>query len=227
MAGFRRFQTVLGDQVAKRNMRLGEMLVKAGKIDEFQLNSALSYQRHWGGQIGSSLVKLGYVGEDELLRFLSEQLNLTRIDLSRISISPAVLEYVPVEKAVEYNVVPVDRKEMNGTVYLLIAMSNPTNLIVIDALQFATGCRVRPALASHDSIRAAIERCYGKLPARGKTLDDPPAEVEPLPDIDPFLFPPVKQAMGQHKTIEEKFELLVKLLMEKGLLSISDFERLK
>ena len=208
-------------------MRLGEMLVKAGEIDEFQLNSALSYQRHWGGQIGSSLVKLGYIGEDDLLRFLSEQLNLTRIDLSRISIPPVVLESVPVEKALEYNIIPVDRKEMNGTIYLLIAMSNPTNLIVIDALQFATGCRVRPALAAHDSIREAIERCYGTLPARVKKLDDPPVEVDPVPDIDPFHFPPVKQENGTHKSIEQKFELLIKLLMEKGLLSISDFERLK
>jgi type IV pilus assembly protein PilB len=208
-------------------MRLGEMLVKAGNIDEFQLNSALSYQRHWGGQIGSSLVKLGYIGEDDLLRFLSEQLNLTRIDLSRISISPAVLESVPVEKALEYNIIPVDRKEMNGTIYLLIAMSNPTNLIIIDALQFATGCRVRPALASHDSIRAAIERCYSSLPARVKTLDDPPAEVKPVSDIDPFQFPPVKLDNDTHMTIDVKFELLIKVLMEKGLLSISDFERLK
>jgi len=213
----------------KKNMRLGEMLVRAGKIDEFQLNSALSYQRHWGGQIGSSLVKLGYIGEEDLLRFLSEQLNLTRIDLSRISIAPAVLKYVPVEKAVEYNVIPVDRKEMNGTIYLLIAMSNPTNLIVIDALQFATGCRVRPALASHDSIREAIERCYGAIPPKAKKSDDPPVETELLPDIDPFHFPAYKPpaAAGSQKTIEEKFELLVKVLMEKGLLSISDFERLK
>ncbi len=203
------------------------MLVKAGKIDEFQLNSALSYQRHWGGQIGSSLVKLGYIGEEDLLRFLSEQLNLTRIDLSRISISPEVLHYVPVEKALEYNIIPVDRKEMNGTIYLLIAMSNPTNLIVLDALQFATGCRVRPALASHDAIREAIERCYGSLPPRVKTLDDPPVEVKSLPDIDPFHFPPVKQEQDTHRTIDEKFELLIKVLMEKGLLSISDFERLK
>ncbi|OHB30181.1 MAG: hypothetical protein A2X84_07125 [Desulfuromonadaceae bacterium GWC2_58_13] len=208
-------------------MRLGEMLVKAGKVDEFQLNSALSYQRHWGGQIGSSLVKLGYIGEDDLLRFLSEQLNLTRIDLSRMSIPAAVLESIPVEKAVEYNVIPVDRKELNGTAFLLVAMSNPTNLIVIDALQFATGCRVRPALASHDSIRAAIERCYGSLPTRVRTLEDPPSRVDPVPDIDPFHFPPFKPENGPIKTVEEKFERLVRILVEKGLLSIGDLEHLK
>jgi hypothetical protein len=86
---------------------------------------------------------------------------------------------------------------------------------------------VRPALASHDSIREAIERCYSSLPVRVKTLDDPPAGVKPVPDIDPFHFPPVKLDNDTHKTIDEKFELLIKVLMEKGLLSISDFERLK
>ncbi len=36
--------------------RLGEMLLEAGLIDQFQLDSALSMQRNLGGRIGSSLV---------------------------------------------------------------------------------------------------------------------------------------------------------------------------
>ena len=41
-------------------MRLGEMLLAAGLIDEFQLNSALSYQRNWGARLGACLVRLSY-----------------------------------------------------------------------------------------------------------------------------------------------------------------------
>lgn len=210
--------------MTRKTMRLGDMLVKAGKIDEFQLNSALSYQRHWGGQIGTSLIKLGYIGEEDLLQFLAEQLNLTRIDLSHMAVAPEVLALLPVEKALEYNVIPVDRKEFNGSVYLLVAMANPTNLIVIDALQFATSCRVRPALATEEAIRSAIRRCYQKRPAGVRSPDDPPAKA-PLPDIDPFRFPGNQPGGGQ--SLEERFERLLALLVKKGLLTASEVKDLK
>ncbi|MDY0268401.1 hypothetical protein [Trichloromonas sp.] len=210
--------------MSRKTMRLGDMLVKAGKIDEFQLNSALSYQRHWGGQIGTSLIKLGYIGEEDLLQFLAEQLNLTRIDLSCLTVAPELLALLPVEKALEYTVIPVDRKELSGTVYLLVAMSNPTNLIVIDALQFATGCRVRPALATEEAIRTAIKRCYQKRPVAVKTLDDPPVNP-PLPDIDPFRFSGNQPGGGQ--SLEERFDRLLALLVKKGLLSASEVKELK
>lgn len=212
----------------KRNLRLGEMLLKAGIIDEFQLNSALSHQRHWGGQIGSSLVKLGYIGEERLLKFLAEQLNLTRIDLSRLAIRDEVLSYVPVEKALEYNVIPVDRKEMYGTVYLLVAMSNPTDLIVIDSLQFATGCRIRPAIASRIAIKEAIERCYGTLPSTLKK----PAKAPELDDKvweerDPGKASPLENLFHAPMTSEEKLDRLLKLLMDKGILSDAEYEQFK
>lgn len=210
--------------MTRKTMRLGDMLVKAGKIDEFQLNSALSYQRHWGGQIGTSLIKLGYIGEEDLLQFLAEQLNLTRIDLARIQVAPEVLALLPMEKALEYNVIPVDRKEFNGSVYLLVAMANPTNLIVIDALQFATSCRVRPALATEEAIRSAIRRCYQKRPAGVRSPDDPPAKA-PLPDIDPFRFPGNQPGGGQ--SLEERFERLLALLVRKGLLTAGEVKNLK
>jgi len=43
------------------------MLIKAGIIHEFQLNSALSFQRQLGGRLGASLIRLGYLDEDTLL----------------------------------------------------------------------------------------------------------------------------------------------------------------
>ena len=53
--------------------RLGEMLLEAGLIDQFQLESALSMQRNLGGQIGSALVKLGYLPEETILEYLEVQ----------------------------------------------------------------------------------------------------------------------------------------------------------
>jgi len=74
----------LGQQevVLAKNLRLGEILKHAGIIDDFQLNSALSYQRHWGGHFGESLIRLGYLTEDKLQNFLARQFDLPQVELS-------------------------------------------------------------------------------------------------------------------------------------------------
>jgi type IV pilus assembly protein PilB len=104
---------------------------------------------------------------------------------------------------------------MQGTLFLLVAMSDPTNLTLIDDLQFMTGCRVRPALASDASIREAVDRCYGPPPAA-----EPPLQAEPRPSQEA---PPLAPAAS----VEEKLQRLLRLLLEKGIISLRDFERLR
>ncbi|BCR05387.1 hypothetical protein DESUT3_24560 [Desulfuromonas versatilis] len=209
------------------------MLIDAGIIDEFQLDSALSYQRHWGGRLGGSLIRLGYVTEEKLLDFLAEQLELPQIDPARRKIPADVLGYVPMEKAVEYNIIPIGRKEMYGTVYLLVAMSDPTNLNVLDALQFATGCRVKPAIASRKSILEAIERHYGPLPADEDLVSAPPsvrenkAELFDLEESPELLLSGSSGADQPPASLEQRLQQLLILLRDRGVLSLQDYERLK
>jgi len=47
--------------------RLGEMLLKAGKITKDQLEEALEYQKKHGGKIGEILLKLGYIEDENVL----------------------------------------------------------------------------------------------------------------------------------------------------------------
>ncbi len=187
--------------------KLGEMLVEAELIDELQLKSALVHQQHWRCLFGASLVKLGYLDEQQLLGFLAESLNLLRVDLKWRAIPRAVLELVPEDKAREYHVIPVDREVLHGTSYLLLATCDPTNLTNLDDLAFLTGCEIRPALASEEEIRAAIDRCYG-----GKL--ESPAPSAPVPDSTPG---------GD----EDKFHKLLLLLLAKGLISRSEYDLLK
>lgn len=207
----------------RKSLKIGEMLLKAGVIDGFQLNSALSHQRHWGGRLGSSLVKLGYVAEEKLLAFLAEQLNLPRVDLSKRVIAADLLAYVPADKAREFNVIPVDRKEMSGTLNLLVAMADPANLPVIDSLQFMTGCRVFPALASEESIRKSIEHYYG-LPQALQESDAPVPVKETAPPASALA--PLFNGLSRPQA-DDKFQQLLRVLLDKGVLSLREYERLK
>ena len=210
----------------QKNMRLGEILKQAGIIDDFQLNSALSYQRHWGGRLGESLIRLGYITEEKLQGFLARQFELPRIELIGRHIAEDVLHYIPVDKAREFNVIPVERREMSGTMHLVVAMTDPTNLTVIDSLQFLTGCRIRPALASAESITQAIEHGYGMPVIAQETLDI---------SIDEMLEPTRPSASAQQeptvpiqafRRLEERHENLVRVLFERGVLQAKDLDEL-
>lgn len=207
--------------MAKKNLKLGEMLTGAGIIDEFQLNSALSHQRNLGGRLGSSLIKLGYITEDRLLTFLADQLNCPRVDLSREKVNEQLKTMIPVEKARQFNVLPIRRGEMSGTVFLLVAMSDPTNLMVIDSLQFVTGCRIRPAIASDKSIGEAIDRWYGVETVAGEELDEA--------DVIRSAAEPVRPAVDlrQVRTTEIKYQALLLKLNELGILTKQEYEELK
>jgi type IV pilus assembly protein PilB len=224
-----------------KNLRLGEILKQAGIIDDFQLNSALSYQRHWGGRFGESLIKLGYLSEDKLQNFLARQFDLPQIELLGRKIPEDVLAYIPVDKAHEFHVLPVERRELSGTMHLVVAMTDPTNLMVTDSLQFMTGCRIKAALASDDAISAAIDRNYGpeiddqeELDFALEGLAGPVKPVPPpVPAAPPVpVPPPVADVYNDGlpasalKQLENRYENLVRILLDRGVIDNNDLDEL-
>lgn len=221
-----------------RNLKLGEILKQAGIIDDFQLNSALSYQRHWGGRFGESLIKLGYLTEGRLQSFLARQFDLPQIELYGRKIPEDVLSYIPMPKAREFLVIPVERREISGAMHLVVAMTDPTNLMVIDSLQFLTGCRIKPALAAAEAIRNAIDYNYGaendeqiELDLALEDLAEPPRSATPAkPSVTSAQTRSNDQedrtAATALKRLEARYENLLCLLLDKGVLNHKELDEL-
>jgi len=156
-----------------KNLKLGELLIKDGLIDDYQLSAALSYKRNWGGRVGESLVRLGYLSEKDLCSFLTKQFDLPQIDLITHRIPAEILAYIPESKAREFCVIPIDRVEVRGLMHLVVAMPDPTNFSVIDSLQFLTECWIMPTMVSAETILKAIDLQFndvaGCLDERGYT----------------------------------------------------------
>ena len=132
----------------------------AGLINETQLSAALHSQRTWGGKLGSTLVRMGFVSEAGILKCLSAQLRLPSADFHKLNVSPKALQAVPFSIAEKYNVIPVALKEELGKKTVILAMSDPTNLDTISEIEFQTGVRVRPVVGAESSITKAIEQYY-------------------------------------------------------------------
>ncbi len=145
--------------------KLGEVLKDAGIIDDYQLQSALSYQRNWGGRLGSCLIRLGYLNEEKLADVLASQYHLKKIDLSSIQINDEALQALSASTARKYQVMPVSLEKKGGGRTLRVALADPTNLHAIDDLQFISGCAIETFIATESTIAAAIERYYEIPPA--------------------------------------------------------------
>ncbi len=171
--------------------KLGEVLVEAGLVDEFQLRSALSDQKRWGRPLGITLIKLGFVEEDELVRVLSRQLDVPIVDLHGKRIAPDALGLLPADVAEQYHCVPLFTKREGGRDTLYLGMEDPTDLRALDDLSFRTGMQIRPVLVGPTQLAEAFERYYRSLEYSGDgAAGDSLAETPEPGDTAPLVFTP-------------------------------------
>jgi type IV pilus assembly protein PilB len=146
---------------SSQSNKLGELLVKAGKVSQAQVNEALTLQKDQGGRLGANLVKLGYISEKQLVESLSQHFKVPSVDLNGMEIDDAVVKIIPADICRKYTILPVNKAGATVTV----AMIDPTNVFAMDDVKFMTGYKVEPVVASETAIRTAIDRYYGSTHA--------------------------------------------------------------
>src|SRR6266550_1310943 len=146
--------------------RLGEILIKESLITSDQLRQALEHQKANGGRLGTCLMKLGFISDDEITGVLSRQYGVPSINLKFYEVDASVIKLIPQDTAVRYQIVPLSR--VGST--LTIAMTDPTNVFAMDDIKFMTGFNVEPVVASETAIAEAISKFYGEVQS-GEELD--------------------------------------------------------
>ena len=146
--------------------KLGKLLVESKLITEQQLSEALATMKQAKGigRLGSTLVKMGYVPEEQLLQFLAQQYRVSAVDLKMHQhIDPAIIKLVPLELVRKHMVLPL--KRVGAT--LTVAMLDPTNIFALDDLKFRTNYTIEPVIAAESSLIEAIKKYYGGGAAAG------------------------------------------------------------
>lgn len=148
---------VLGVQMRNSTrMRIGELLLKHGYITEAQLNRALEEQKKTGQRLGRILVTLGFMPEERLVEILSAQFEVPYVKLSNFNIDPDVHNYISEDVCRIYKIVPLFVTDKT----LTIAMTDPTNVRVIDIVKFKSQMDVDIVMASEKDVMAAVDRTY-------------------------------------------------------------------
>jgi len=138
--------------MAEKKMKIGEILVAAGAIKREQLNDALHSQNQLGGTLGENLIRLGFIAEGELLKFLSEQMGLQHINLSKVEVPAAVQRLVNAETVRLRRLLPIGFEGKS----LIIGMVDPTDIAALSEVEFQTGHRNKAVILSATQFEQAL-----------------------------------------------------------------------
>lgn len=136
---------------------IGEILLEKGIITGEQLDKAINEQKRTGEYIGSLLIRLGFIGEKELLGVLSEQFQIPYQSIKDAPVDDKIISTVPAKYAWHYKFMPL---KIKGRV-LTIAISNPLDMWLVEDIKLQLGFDVEVVLASEHEIREGLRKYYG------------------------------------------------------------------
>jgi len=151
-----------------RDYHLGEILVEQDEISQEQLDEVLQEQRtHHGPQLGALLVEKGLVSRKQLNLALARKFNIPYLSIKDYEIDGHVLNQIPADLAMHYNVLPL--AEIDGK--LVVAMESPLDWEALDAIRFVTNRSAEVVIASPQDISLALNRYYTEF-SEGEALEE-------------------------------------------------------
>jgi len=166
-------------QIAVENkLQLGQLLLARGVVTEEQIEKALAEQTEKGHRklLGELLVELGFCTENQIASALAEAYGVPYAQISPKMCDPKVIELLPREFLEEHIVLPLFK------VYnvLTIAVSEPSNVFLLDEIERVTGCKVQVVCSTAKDIKATIQTY---LPAANVFVIDEIIDEQGLEDF--------------------------------------------
>ncbi|HLB58097.1 MAG TPA: GspE/PulE family protein [Gammaproteobacteria bacterium] len=142
--------------MANKKIHLGKLLLEQKLITQQQLDAAIAQQNLTGEKLGQTLVNMGFVSEDALLKLLSQQLDIPLVDVRNYSFDPAVVHLLPEFYARRFRCI-ILKKEATD---FLIGIVDPMDLVASDELSRILKQPIRIALVRESDLLATIDILY-------------------------------------------------------------------
>ena len=139
-----------------KTKKLGEILIDSKLLNPTQLETALTEAKKRNLRLGAALTNLGILTEDNMIDALSSQLNIKKLDLSKIIIDPSVGKIIPEGLSRQFKMVGINLSDGIFTV----ALSDPLNVFATDALRRHIHYNIEIVLAKEHEIIKAIDFVY-------------------------------------------------------------------
>ena len=137
-----------------QKQQVGRILADMGAIAPAQIDLVLEKQEGNDKRFGVIGVEAGMFSEAELAQALATQFQYDYIDLSEVILDTELLANLPSDIPIKHNLVPLEKMDD----VLVVAISDPTNISVLDQLEIQLGLLLQPKIAAKSQIEKLIER---------------------------------------------------------------------
>jgi type IV pilus assembly protein PilB len=133
-----------------------EVLVSRGvKLTREQLREALEVEKN-DRHLAEILISRNLVSGEDVARAIAEATSSEYVSLSEASVDPAVVNLVDEKVLRKHGALPL---KVEGE-HLVLAMSDPTNVLVLDGLKALSSYPIRPVVAAEESIGRLQDRMF-------------------------------------------------------------------
>jgi type IV pilus assembly protein PilB len=172
-------ETETMSQIAAENKaQLGQLLLARGVVTPEQVEKALAEQRAKGHRklLGELLVEMNYCTENQIASALAEAYGVPYAQVGPKVCDVKTLEILPREFLEGHIVLPLFK--VNDV--LTVAVSEPTNVFLMDEIERLSGCRVQVVCSTAKDIGATLQTY---LPAANVFVIDDIIDDEALEDF--------------------------------------------
>ncbi len=155
----------------RKKIRIGDLLVQNEVITEDQLQTALQEQKKSGRKLGKTLTDLGYLEEDQLLNFLSQQLDIPFVQLRHYSFNDELVKRLPEAQARRFRAIVLAEQRDE----LLVGMADPMDIFAYDELVRILKCSVKQAVVRESELLDTLDMVYRRtdeIASLAEELDD-------------------------------------------------------
>jgi len=143
-----------------QRIELGNILVKNQVITKNDLDEAILTAKARDLELDECLVIFGYVNEKQIVDAKVALYGIPSIDLKGINIESNILNMIPSNILRKDKIVPIGF-DNNIPDTLIVAMSDPMNMIAQDDISIITGCNIEPRIAALTEINSVLDRYFG------------------------------------------------------------------
>jgi type IV pilus assembly protein PilB len=134
---------------------LTDVIVELGLVSRDRVEEAIDTARNAETTPEKVLLQAGALTQDGLAHARAERYGLDHVDLSVFQVDMSAANLVTSAAAKRYQAVPISFIDERT---LLVAMSDPANVLAVDDIAIMTGHEVRAAVAAPDDIVALVGR---------------------------------------------------------------------
>ncbi len=144
---------------SRTSLKLGEILVRAGKISREHLLSAIDAQKTYKKRIGQIFITMNLITEDELTLYLLEQKGIEKVDLKDYELDLKLVDKLGKHFCLAQKIIPLELYRLNENVILRFVLYSPQDFVRIRKI----GRLKHITLIPHTSDRKDIERLLRQI----------------------------------------------------------------